>query len=124
MNEELSSPYFRRSEFACRCGECGQDHVDAKLLEVLNTIRSHFGNLIIITSGNRCRPYNAKIGGSPYSQHLYGRAADITMPDQMLETVHNYVLKLMDGWGGVGFYPNQNFLHLDTKSGGARRWTG
>lgn len=51
-------PHFKQSEFACECG-CGFDDIDIRLVQILEQIRSYFGNHPVhITSGCRCRTYN------------------------------------------------------------------
>lgn len=119
-NEEIGS-YFNRSEFACKCG-CGFDTVDTTLAMVLDYVRAGVGRPVIVNSGCRCPEYNAKVGGSEKSKHMQGRAADISCPDILWETLRNKVDKLMEGWGGVGYYQNQNFIHIDTRSGPPARW--
>ncbi len=70
--------YFKRSEFACKCG-CGFDTVDAELLAILVNLRRHYGQPITIHSGCRCQKHNKAVGGVINSQHLIGRAADVTV---------------------------------------------
>lgn len=43
---------------------------------VLEPLRRRYGR-IIITSGFRCPELNARVGGSPQSQHMRGEAVDI-----------------------------------------------
>jgi len=45
--------------------------------EVLEPLRQHFGEPIIISSGYRCPELNRLVGGAPNSQHITGEAADI-----------------------------------------------
>ena len=67
---------FSRSEF--RCGHCGRlDALDDELVRSLQRLRDIVGKPLRIISGYRCCEGNALVGGSKYSQHLYGRAADI-----------------------------------------------
>jgi uncharacterized protein YcbK (DUF882 family) len=69
----------------------------------------HFlvGKPIIILSGYRCQRRNREVGGTPNSQHLYGRAADIRVEGMRgLEA-------LRCGFGGIGLYPN--FVHVDVR---------
>lgn len=115
--------HFKRGEFACKCG-CGFDTVDINLVQVLDFLRSTVHAPIIINSGCRCSAYNARIGGSKNSQHTFGRAADISCRDVFWETLKIKVDELMDGWGGVGYYQSQNFIHIDTRSVGMARWNG
>lgn len=78
-----SSAHFARNEFACPCGKCGgypAGTTNAKLLTILEGLRSHYGKPVTITSGQRCSSYNAKVGGVSNSAHKYGKAADFYIP--------------------------------------------
>ena len=50
--------------------------------EVLEPLRQHYGKPIRITSGYRCPLLNAAVGGVTNSQHLYGEAADLSVPSE------------------------------------------
>ena len=72
--------------------------------------------------------HNAKAGGAKFSQHLYGRAADIRVQDVSVEDVAAYAESLMPDWGGVGRYPAKagraaGWVHVDTRADKAR-WRG
>lgn len=68
----MLNKYFKRREFACRCG-CGTSTVDAELLQVVTDVREHFGSPVVITSGHRCAKHNANVGGAKSSMHLLVR---------------------------------------------------
>jgi len=75
--------------------------------------------------GYRSPETNAKLsrmysGVAPHSLHMNGQAADIALPGRPLREVHETALALRAG--GVGFYPDQNFVHIDV--GRVRRWVG
>ena len=57
------------------------------------------------------------VGVAEKSQHLLGRALDVTF-DAKLAEAHAAALKMSRG--GVGWYPASNFIHLDT--GPLRSW--
>jgi len=62
------------------------DDVVAELADLANDtlekIRSLCGdNAVLISSGYRCPELNAAVGGASNSAHLYGCAADFTVPD-------------------------------------------
>lgn len=77
MADDRLSAHFRRSEFAT-CDECHPTVVSMDLVRKLEALRTLVGNKPLrIVSGFRCPPCNARKGGAPKSQHLYGKAADI-----------------------------------------------
>jgi uncharacterized protein YcbK (DUF882 family) len=57
-------------------------------------------------------------GVATHSLHLEGRAIDIRLPDVPLADLRDAAMSLRAG--GVGFYPQSQFVHLDT--GRVRRW--
>jgi uncharacterized protein YcbK (DUF882 family) len=59
-------------------------------------------------------------GQAKKSQHILGKAADITFPDVSVKTLRNSAL--VQEWGGVGYYPTSGvpFVHVDT--GRVRMW--
>ena len=72
-----------------------------------------------ITSAYRTPAHNAKAGGAKFSQHLYGRAADIRVQDVSVEDVAATPKSLMPDRGGVGRYPRRRaephgWVHMDT----------
>lgn len=111
------NPYFRRAEFECKCG-CGGNTVDFRLLEVLTMLRAAYSSPITITSGYRCAEHNKAVGGSPKSQHLVGKAADIVVTAVAPKEVYDLLDEVMQGWGGVGLY--DGFVHLDVRCKPAR----
>jgi predicted secreted protein len=52
-------------------------------INVLQPLRNEMRESIRINSGYRCRALNDKIGGSPTSDHMQGKAADIYVPGKM-----------------------------------------
>ena len=111
------SENFHRSEFVCKCG-CGQDDVDAGLINILQTLRDEFQRPVRVHSGNRCSKYNKKVGGKAKSQHLRGRAADISIDGASPAKVGRAVERLLGGTGGLGVY--DTFVHVDTRASAAR----
>ena len=57
-------------------------------------------------------------GVAKHSYHLQGRAIDIRVEGVSSKTVRNTALAMAQG--GVGYYPRNNFVHLD--SGRFRAW--
>lgn len=111
--------FFKRKEFACKCGECGFDAVDAELLALLTWIRERFDAPMIITSACRCESHNAKVGGAKGSQHRLGKAADFQIkgftPQQVQEDLKKSLPK--DKYG-LGY--GKTFTHIDVREKAAR----
>ena len=111
---------FRVREFRCKNG-VDPIFIDTALVELLQKIRDHFGAPITINSAYRTPEYNKKIGGSTYSQHQYGKAADIVVKGVKPSDVAAYAEQLMPSYGGVGRYAT--FTHVDVRDEKSR-WNG
>ena len=85
----MKQSFFTLKEFLCSktAGSLGIDNVpdfeqvrnlDNLVKYVLNPCRQYIGTAIYINSGYRSKRLNATVGGVPTSQHLDGKAADIT----------------------------------------------
>lgn len=74
-------PNFKPEEFRCPCGKCTgyPDRMKQVELEHIQTIRTHYGKPMIITSGLRCKYENSRVGGVSNSGHLTGYAVDFYM---------------------------------------------
>lgn len=57
-------------------------------------------------------------GVAKRSLHMEGRAIDIRLPGKDLNLLHEAALTIQTG--GVGYYPDSDFIHIDT--GRVRRW--
>ena len=51
----------------------------AELRAMFNPLRERWGKPLYVTSGYRTPEHNRKVGGRPQSQHLQGRAVDMTV---------------------------------------------
>jgi uncharacterized protein YcbK (DUF882 family) len=118
-NKKLSAN-FRVREFACSDGS-DPIFIDSELVNVLQKIRNHFGRAVTITSAYRTPGHNKACNGTAYSQHLYGRAADIRIAGVKPGQIVAYAEKLMPQSGGIGSY--DTFVHIDVRSPQAR-WKG
>ena len=94
--------------------------LDHRLLEKLQDLRDRVGAPVNITSGYRSPEYNKRIGGSPNSQHILGRAADIKVPGHSPEYIGKIAQEI--GFTGVGIYPT--FIHVDVRTTGKVTWRG
>ena len=112
------SKHFKREEFACKCGKCGQDTVDVVLIEILESVREHFGVSVRLTNANRCAKHNAEVGGATNSQHLKGRAADIQVEGINPDEVADWLDDMYPNQYGIGRY--KTFTHIDSRDRSAR----
>lgn len=118
-NKKLSTN-FKVREFACTDGS-DPIFIDSELVTILQKIRTHFGASVTITSAYRTPAKNKAVGGQTYSQHLYGKAADIKVKGVTPKQVAAYAEELLPGKGGIGTYGT--FTHVDVRSTKAR-WKG
>lgn len=117
-----TSTNFSELELACRCG-CKVNGCTQRLVDALEELRTSIGGKsIIITSGYRCPDRNKAIGGSRYSQHMLGTAADISVsglsPAQMEEAAKQ-IPAFRDG--GIGRNDLDDYdCHVDVRTSLAR----
>ena len=114
------STNFRVREFACSDGS-DPVFIDSELVAILQKIRTHFGRAVTITSAYRTPSHNKAVGGTTYSQHLYGKAADIKINGVSPDKVATFANKLMSNSGGIGTYGT--FTHIDVRASESR-WNG
>lgn len=118
-NKKLSTN-FKVREFACTDGS-DPIFIDTELVSILQKIRTHFGKPVTITSAYRTPSKNKACDGSVYSQHLYGKAADISVSGVSPAKVAAYAEKLLTNIGGIGIY--DTFTHIDVRDTKSR-WRG
>lgn len=111
---------FRVREFACQDGS-DPVFIDRALVNILQQIRDHFKMPVYINSGYRTPEHNERVGGAEYSQHLYGKAADISVKNVEPGHVAEFIETIMPNMGGVGVY--YDFVHVDIRNEKAR-WVG
>jgi len=116
------SSHFSLSEFRAKSNAYDGVRVHPKLVELLERIRSAAGCPIRITSGYRPPAYNRSVGGVESSNHKDGTAADIYADNLTTAQLHSVCSKVLGNTGGLGFYPVQQFCHVDV--GPYARWQG
>ena len=99
--------------------------MDRRLYDLLHTLQQQVSSneTFHVISGYRSPATNAKLhknsnGVAKRSLHMQGRAIDIRLPGVELKHLRQAALSLKSG--GVGYYPNSNFIHVDT--GRTRFW--
>lgn len=101
---------------------------DPRAFDVLHTVLTKLGKsngVIDILSGYRSEETNDMLRESKttnaalHSQHILAKAIDIRVPGVSATLVRDAALSL--GAGGVGYYPQSQFVHVDV--GPVRQWT-
>jgi len=134
--ESLAVEYFSRGSYApdaleainrhLRDFRTGEEHViDPSLLDLLHRIQAatHTSVPFEVISGYRSPKTNQMLrekssGVAASSLHMQGKAIDIRLRDVPLSTLRAAALDLRAG--GVGYYPDSQFVHVDT--GRVRTW--
>lgn len=108
---------FKYSEFKCHCkGKyCNGYPVSFsyELAKNLQTIRTHFGKPLTITSPLRCETWNSKQGGVKNSKHKKGWACDFYIKGVSYNTLAKYVKTLPYFNYCYRVKKNQDVIHYD-----------
>ena len=111
------SEHYNNKDFACTCPECrGEYKVHLGLVGALELIGGHFRKKVRIVSGFWCESFFEKQKKPRVSFHCKGKAAHIMIegvPPQELFKFAETIPELR----GVGFYPNELWIHIDTRPG-------
>ena len=117
---------FSIEEFECNDGSemnIAIYHNMVKVAIQLQTLRDKVKKPININSAYRSEEYNKSIGGVYNSQHIMGRAADITIkgitPLEVFNTIEELIGEGEMLQGGLGLY--DSFVHYDIR-GEKARW--
>jgi len=117
-------PNFSEKEFACsHCGEC---HMNESFIAKLQSLRSHYGKSMVISSGYRCKDHPIEKRKRKPGTHTSGHAADIKIKQGA--AVELLTLALRSGaFTGIGIQQkgdhDSRFIHLDDKDMGPTRPT-
>lgn len=107
--------HFTRAEFACKCGKCGgyPAEPNPQLVMLADDVREHFGAVVDVSSGVRCKAHNAAVGGVANSRHLSGKAMDFRVRGKTAAQVLAYVKTLP----GVryAYAINDTYVHMDVE---------
>lgn len=119
---------FNLMEFASKDGADFPQEVIKNLYELaknLEVIRAFYNKPIKVNSGYRSPQHNKNVGGSPKSQHVQGKAADIVIdgitPKELAQGIKVLIENGKISEGGIGVY--DTFTHYDIRKVKAR-WNG
>lgn len=127
-----TSKYFRPEEVLSPAAllhykQTGNCVMCPAMLGELDDFREFVGYPLFINHGElRFRGFrsyieNTSIGGAKWSWHMFGKAADISCYKLTLHQLHEAAKDFK--WQGIGYYPNNNFIHVDMRFGDKARWT-
>lgn len=113
-------------DYVLRDFRTGDVHpIDRYLLDLVHGLRRimAYDGPVHVISGYRSPETNAMLARrsgkvAKNSYHVKGMAIDLRLPGRRLEDVRATAVRL--GGGGVGFYPESEFVHMDT--GPVRAW--
>lgn len=110
--------YFKKSEFACKCGRCGGFPAEPQeaMVRIADKIRAHFGSPARVISGVRCLAHNKAVGGVANSQHMYGEACDIQVDGVGWQALLAYT-KSLPGVRYAYHIGGSNNVHFDIPKG-------
>jgi uncharacterized protein YcbK (DUF882 family) len=135
-HERITAPYFANGDYLpeglarlnsfLRDHRTGDEHrIDPALFDILNDLRLATGTAapFQVISAYRSPRTNAMLRGNGHgvakgSLHVEGRAIDVRLSDVRTSVLRDAALEL--GRGGVGYYRDSDFVHVDT--GRVRRW--
>jgi zinc D-Ala-D-Ala carboxypeptidase len=109
------SPFFRETEFTCRCG-CGQTRMRERFMGQLYDLRREFARPMVITSGYRCQAHNQRVSTTgDNGPHTTGLAADVLVSGPNARLLVD--LAVLRGFKGIGISQKGphagRFIHLD-----------
>lgn len=115
--------HFLRDHYSGHIGR-----MDAGLYDIMHSLRATLKvrTPYEIISGYRSPKTNERLrttrggGVARHSLHMDGKAVDLRLPGVPLDELRDAALALKAG--GVGYYPGNNFVHVDT--GRVRTWRG
>ncbi len=134
--EDLKATYWENGKYISetmrdvavllRDHRTGDKHrIDAGLMDILHDLQLRIGTRkeFHVVSGYRSPKTNRMLsqrsnGVAKRSLHMRGRAIDIRLPGTDLQNLRKAALSMRAG--GVGYYPQANFIHVDT--GRFRAW--
>ncbi len=104
--------HFNSKEF--ESPESDKHMISKDLVEKLELLRKEYGKSITINSGYRTKEHNAKVGGVENSQHVLGKAADLTAKD--LDKLYELAITIFNAIGDGR--KKGKFIHVDVRTMG------
>lgn len=88
--------------------------LEPRTAKCLALAEAYYGSPIFVTSAYRTKESNKGVGGVPNSQHLYGTAVDIRMPNSATQLNKLIWALSQAGFTSIGVYDSH--CHADTRN--------
>lgn len=122
-SKEQLSPHFNAQELRCKCGGTHNITVDTDLLDKMEEIASMVADIngvatkkvyITVSSANRCKTHDTKVGGNGYGMHTLGKAMDfqVSCEGQVIDTKLIACIAQEIGFTGIGRI-TPSYIHCD-----------
>ena len=114
-------PNCSESEIMDCINKCYLDNL-LVLFQVLDSFRDSLGQPIFINSTYRNEEHNKRVGGSEFSQHMYGSAIDFRCPFVPFDTLSFLFCEFLQKCalekfiGQVIFYHKRQFIHIGLRT--------
>lgn len=105
--------HFKVREFACKDGS-QVVFIDSYLVSILDNLRNQVGKPVYVNSGYRTPTRNKAVGGTKYSYHMRGMAADIRIEGMNAKEIANKLNEIIPLGCGIIVY--NTWVHIDTRT--------
>ena len=118
------SEHYNKKDFICKCSDCkGEEYrIHLGLVGALEFMGAYFKKIPQVLAGFWCEEYNEKVNGGRKSSHIQGKAVHFRIEGIPLNEVFKYVEANLPEAKGIGYYPDDNFIHIDSRKTQRELW--
>lgn len=111
------SEHYNHKDFICHCPQCkGEYKIHLGLVGALESIGGFFRKKVRIVSAYWCEDFHEKLNRPKQSFHTKGKAVHIAIDGVPPQEIFKFCETLPE-LTGIGFYPKETFIHIDTRGG-------
>lgn len=116
LDKIVQIKYFKFDEMKCKncCEKLFVKDIAVEFFKLIDEFREYVGKPLQLTNLYRCKVKNNSVGGAANSGHIESIAADIYSDDFTAMELYNKAFQF-GKFFGMGFYPDQHFVHVDIK---------
>lgn len=113
---------FKEEDFKCKCNQCKKEFkISLGIVGALEFIKGHFRERIEVVNGYKCSEAIGNRDSYKKSYHSLGKAVDFRVKNIPIEEVFVFC-ETMPELRGIGFYPKENFVHIDLREHERTEW--